>query len=97
MDTLNDHYPLYNQHPDNEGLSDQDLQENREYANRLRSHHERKRKKPAIYSDWLVINNEDLWYLWCIISEHQNVNNSHLLDTMDYNQFCRMCYENSSR
>ena len=94
MNNLNDYYPLYPPNPDTCGLSESELSENAEYVEKLTN---RKRKKELTYEDFCLIHNDDLWYLWCIINEFTDTNNSLLLNKLTYVSFCTMCYNNSSK
>ena len=89
MDILNEYYPLYPDNPANEGLSDSDLEENRNYVEKI------KKRKKINFDDFCALHSDDLWYLWCIINEFTNTNNLDLLNKIDYPSFCSMCYENT--
>ena len=92
MDILNDYYPLYPENPDK--ASDSEISENNEYISKLYSiNNSKKRKKNLKFDDFCLKYSDDLWYLWCIISEFTN--NGNILANMEYSSFCSMCYENS--
>jgi hypothetical protein len=96
MDILNDYNTRHPPNPINDGLSDSEISENEDYVNKLKTLNiNRKRKKEFTFDDWSMIYSDDLWYLWCIISEFKK--NSNVLDKMDYSNFCSMCYENSTK
>ena len=98
MDTLNDYYPIYPQNPDNACLSDSDISENKEYCENLKNLNEnRKRKRTLTFDDFCLIHTDDLWYLWCVIQETIFINNSALLDRVDYPTFCEWVYRNSTK
>jgi hypothetical protein len=92
MNRFDDYYPLYEQNPAIEGMSDSELDERNEYINKLG-----KRQKNMTFDDWGVLYSDDLWYLWNIINEFTEINHSNLLCNMDYYNFCSMCYENSRK
>ena len=92
MDILNDYYPLYPENPNK--ASDSEISENNEYISKLDSiNNSKKRKKNLKFDDFCLKYSDDLWYLWCIISEFTN--NGNILANMEYSSFCSMCYENS--
>jgi hypothetical protein len=95
MDILNDTIPIYPSNPINSDLSESEISENQDYVNKLKSINlNRKRKKKITFDDWCMLYSEDLWNLWCIISDFKK--NSILLDKMDFSIFCSMCYDNST-
>jgi hypothetical protein len=81
MDYLNDFYPLYPPNPDPPDESFVEAS--------------RKRKKKLDFSDFCNIHSDDLWYLWCMITEFSSNTDAGLLSRMDYAMFCSLCYENS--
>ena len=96
MDVLNEYITTNPPNPINDGLSESDISENEEYINKLKKLNiNRKRKKEFTFDDWSMMYSDELWDLWCIISEFKK--NSILLDKMDFPHFCIMCYENSTR
>ena len=96
MDLLNDYHPIYPPNPDHEHCSDSDISENDNYINTLVNlNNTRKRKRRYTFDEWSAIRSDELWYLWCIISDFKR--NSDLLDQMDFSNFCSMCYENSTK
>jgi len=98
MDILNEYYPLYAPNPDKENLSESDISENEQYANTLlRINGSKKNKKGMTFDDWSMVYSDDLWYLWCMMSEFTQGNNIKIFDKMDYASFCSMSYENSSK
>lgn len=45
------------------------------------------------FDDWNMIYSEELWRLWCIISEF----NYNIFDKLTFPSFCDVCYQNSSK
>ena len=81
MDILNDYYPLYPENP--EKASDSEISENNEYIAKLDSiNNSRKRKKNLNVDDFCLKYSDDLWYLWCIISDYTK--NGNILANMEY-------------
>ena len=98
MDRFNEFY-AYPENPDKATLSDSEISENENYINGLQDlNSQRKRKKQYSIDDWSMIYSDDLWYIWCIISDYTRGGKSvRVLDTMDFGSFCSMCYENSTK
>ena len=94
MDLLNDHYPLYSQNPEYEFLSPEGIANRQERAERIRN---KKRKKKMPLDEFCSAYSDDLWYLWNVIREYTEINNSKLLDTLDYSHFCVLCYQRTSK
>jgi len=100
MDLLNDQYPLYQEYlsqdfsdseSDNE-FHHKQKQTASEIQNLIKPH-----KKLLIVDEWNIVYSDDLWYLWCVIQETIMVNNSPLLDRVDYAAFCEWVYLNSTK
>jgi len=91
MDTLNEFYPLYPPNPDTEHLTPEELELNKNLISRAEF---RKRKRPLHFDDFCTIHSDDLWYLWCTITEFTN--GSCMLNKLTYAKFCAICFENSS-
>ena len=86
----------YPANPETNSISDSELSETAEYLDTIQElNAQRKRKKEYSFDDWCMIYSDDLWYLWCIISDYKK--NVKLLDCMDYSGFCCMCYDNSTK
>jgi len=97
MDLLNDHYPLYNDPDTDYSESDneyynQQKQTALEIQNLIKPH-----KKLLLVDEWNIIHSDELWYLWCNIQETISINNSPLLDRVNYASFCEWVYRNSSK
>jgi hypothetical protein len=96
MDVLNDYLPLYPPNPDIQDLSESEISENEHYVQKLVNiNTSKKRKKKYCIEDWCMVYSDELWHLWCIITEFKK--DSNLLDKMDYPLFCDMCYHNSKK
>ena len=94
----NDYFPYYQQNPETEHLSESEREENDYYFNKLENiNNNKKRKKDLDVDDWNTKYSEDLWYLWSIINEFTEVNNSNILNKMSYAGFCMMCFDNSTK
>ena len=95
MDILNDQIHGYGKNPLHEDLSDSEVSENQEYANKLSNLNKNRRKRKGYtFDDWCLVYSDDLWYLWNIVSEYKTCG---VLDTLDFPSFCDMCYKNSSQ
>ena len=98
MDLLNDYHPIYPPNPDKADLSDSELSENEKYTNTLlRINGSRRNKKGMTFDDWCRVYSDELWHMWCIISDFTQSNNLNLFDKADYASFCSMAFENSSK
>jgi len=96
MDRFNDVW--HPENPEKQMLSDSEASENELYLHNLQDlNTQRRRKKEYSIDDWCMIFSDDLWYLWCIVSDYTKHGNTNILDRMDYSSFCSMCYENSSK
>jgi hypothetical protein len=96
MDTLNDYYPVYPPNPDAPSASDSDYSEDFENIKKMdKLNNTKKRKNKFTIDDFCLKYNDEMWYIWCIIKDYSE--NSHLLDRLDFPNFCQLCYENSSK
>jgi hypothetical protein len=100
MDILNDKYPLYEEYLSQDfSDSDSDHEFNHkqkqtaiEIQNLIKPN-----KKLLLVDEWNIIHSDDLWYLWCVIQETIYINNSPLLDRVDYPTYCEWVYRNSTK
>jgi hypothetical protein len=96
MDILNDQLHSYPPNPAREYTSDSEESDNNRYVETLQKiNNSKKRKNEYTFDDWCMVYSDELWHLWCIISEFKK--GSNLLDKMNYPGFCDMCYQNSTK
>lgn len=95
MDILNDLLSPYPPNPLTFDLSDSELSENEEHVKKLKTINKSlKRKKEFSFDDWSMIYSDELWNLWCTISEYRE---NGVLDRLTFADFCAMCYDNSTK
>ena len=46
--------------------------------------------------EWESVYEDDMWYLWCIISDYRKETGKKIMDLLDYSTFCEVCSEFSS-
>ena len=92
MEILNDYYPLVSDNVEREtSISDEDY----EYINQLDNINSRSRRKKILSSDDFNMKYaDDIWYIWNIIRDYSD---GQFLDRMDYDSFCSMCYDHSTK
>lgn len=81
------------------------IKKRNEYYNQQRRHVEniiyinrsRKKKINILFDEWTTFYSDELWILWCIMTEFISESGLPFFDKINYMEFVRLCFRNSTK